>query len=203
MAISKSLKSFKSSYLQKLVLLAFLTAIIVVLQLLAAIVPVYPFKLNLVLVPIVIGAALVSPLAGAWLGLVFGFVVIVSSPDVLPFMVFNPLATVAIILTRGIVTGFVTGWVYKILQNKGKTIAALVAATVCPIINTGIFIIGIYVFFLPLLAEWGVSGAADIASFIFIAMVGLNFIFELAINLALSPTIVRLVQYKSSGQEGK
>jgi len=183
---------------RKLVLLALLTAIVIILQVLAAVLPVYPFRLNLVLVPIVIGAALISPLAGAWLGLVFGGVVLVSSPDVIPFMTYSPLATVAVILARGLLAGSVTGFIYKKLEEKGMTIAAIAAAAVCPIVNTGIFIAGMYIFFIPLLNEWGVAGASDIASFIFLGMVGFNFIFEFALNIILSPSIVRLIQYNRS-----
>ena len=188
-----SIKSFDT---RKLVLLALLTAIVIVLQVLASVIPVYPFRLNLVLVPIVIGAALIAPLAGCWLGLVFGFIVLVSSPDVLPFITFNPFATIIVILCRGAFAGLTAGLVYKKLANKSKTFAVIIAAVTCAVTNTGIFVAGMYMFFLPVLAEWGVSGAANIASFIFIVMIGINFLFELSINLVFAPSIVRLIQFK-------
>jgi len=188
------MKTVKTLGTRKLVLLALLTAIVIMLQVLSSIIPVYPFRLNLVLIPIVIGAALVAPLAGCWLGLVFGFVVLISSPDVIPFMTFNPLATIGVVLVRGALAGLAAGFTYKALAKKGKTIAVFTAAAVCAITNTGIFIVGTYVFFLPVLAGWGVAGAADIASFIFIGMIGFNFFFELIVNLIFSPTIVWLLQ---------
>jgi len=187
--------NIKSLGTRKLVLLALLTAIVIILQVLSSVIPVYPFRLNLVLIPIVIGAALVAPLAGCWLGLVFGFVVLVSSPDVIPFMTFNPIATIGVVLVRGALAGLIAGLVYKALAVKGKTIAVFAAAAICAITNTGIFVIGTYVFFLPVLAEWGVTGAADIASFVFIGMIGFNFLFELIVNLIFSPTIVWLIQF--------
>ena len=171
---------------RKLVLLALLTAIIVVLQLLAVLFPVYPFRLTLVLVPIVIGAALIGPIAGLWLGGVFGFVVLLTSPDVPFFMTFNPLATILVIFSRGLLTGLFAGIIYKILMKKGKTVAVIGAALISPIVNTGIFILGLYVFFEPIIG--------DVIDF-FVAFVFLNFIIELAINLVLCPTIVRLIQY--------
>jgi len=186
----------KSINTQKMVMLALLTAVVLVLQLLSSFIPVYPFKLNLVIVPIVIGAAMISPFAGLWLGLVFGFVVLVSSSDVIPFMVFSPLATIIVILLRGALSGLAAGFTYNILEKKNKTVAVLVAAFVCAITNTGLFVIGVYLFFLPLLAEWGVSGAAEIASFVFIGMIGINFLIEMAVNLILGPVIVRLIQYR-------
>jgi len=184
----------------KQALLALLTATVIVLQALATYIPVYPFKLTLALVPIVIGAALISPFAGAWLGFVFGVVVIIfsiitSDLSFMAFFYFSPLATIFVILIKGTLAGFAAGWVYRLLEAKNKMAATFTAAVVCPVINTGIFITGVYLFFIPLVNEWGATGAAEVASFVFIAMVGINFPIELCINLVLSPTIVRLIKY--------
>ena len=187
-------KSFDTS---KLVLLAMLTAIVAVLQLLASFFPVYPFRLTLVLMPIVVGAALLGKAAGAWLGFIFGFVVLVSDTTVPVFLQFNAPAAILVILGRGAATGFMAAVVYKALENRGKTFAVISAALVAPIVNTGLFVLGIYAFFLPLISDWAV-GFSSVTAFIFLAMVGINFIFEFAVNLVLSPTIVRLIQYRRS-----
>ena len=188
------MKTAKSFDTRKLVLLALLTAIVVVLQVLASLLPVYPFRLALVLVPIVIGAALIGRAAGAWLGFVFGFVVLVTSPDVIAFMTFSAPATILVVLLRGVLAGLAAAVVYKLLAKKSKTAGVITAAVICPIVNTGIFVLGMYVFFLPLISEWA-GGAASVTSFIFLGMIGVNFIFELAINLVFSSVIVRLIQY--------
>jgi uncharacterized membrane protein len=187
---------------KKIVLLAILTAIVIALQIAAIVTrPLFPmFSITLVLVPIVIGAALIGAWAGAWLGLVFGFAVLISG-DAAPFMVIDPFGTVTVVLIKGMLAGLAAGFVYKLLSKKDKTIAAIIAAIVCPLVNTGIFIVGSYVFFLPTLTEWGAAaGYASATAFIFLAMVGLNFLVELAINFVLSPTIVRLIQYRSSAK---
>jgi len=198
------MESTKSIDTRKLVLLALLTAIVVVLQILSAFFPVYPFRLALVLVPIVIGSALISPIAGGWLGLTFGGVVLITSftsgdPFFMLLYTHNPFATVIIVLIKGLLAGYAAGLVYNLIKDKGMLGAAITAAVICPIVNTGVFVIGMYVFFLPVLANHlGVTGAANIAYTIFIGMIGFNFLLELAVNLVLSPTIVRLIQYKSS-----
>ena len=174
---------------KKMILLALLTAIVVVLQILAMLFPVYPFRLALVLVPIVIGAAMCGPLAGMWLGIVFGFVVLFTSPDVPFFMSFNAIATVAVIISRGALSGLFTGLVYKLIEKKGKTIAVIVAALTCPILNTGIFLLGLHLFFRDVIG--------DVIAF-FYAFVALNLLIELAINIVLSPTIIRLIEYNAS-----
>ena len=58
--------------------LALMTAIIVVLQVVASFVKFGPFSITLALAPIIIGAALYGAGAGAWLGAVFGVVVLIA-----------------------------------------------------------------------------------------------------------------------------
>jgi len=188
--------SIKTIDTRKLVLLALLTAIVIILQILGAFIRFGPFSISLVLMPIAIGAALLGAYAGAWLGLVFGFVVLVSG-DANAFMAVSPAATIFIVLIKGALAGLIAGYVYRLIAGRSKTIAAIAAAILCPVVNTGIFIIGGYIFFLPTLTEWGVaSGAASVTAYIFLMLVGLNFIFELGINIILSPTIIRLIQYR-------
>jgi len=182
---------------KKMVLLAILTAIVVTLQLLAVVVPVYPFKLNLSLIPIVIAAAMITPLAACWLGIVFGIVVLLTSPDVVPFMLYSPAATIFVVLLRGALAGLFAGMVYKLFKEKGKTLAVITAAIICAVTNTAIFIIAVYAFFLPVLEQWGIVESTDIALFVFISMVGVNFLIEFGLNLIFSPVIVRLLNIHS------
>ena len=181
---------------RNLVLLAILTAIVVILQLLGTFIRFGQFSISLVLMPIAIGAALLGIIAGAWLGLVFGLVVLISG-DANVFLALNPAATVFVVLLKGILAGLAAGAVYILLETRSKTIAAVSAAIACPLVNTGVFIIGCYAFFLPALTEWGIAGGAvSVTAFIFLVLVSANFLFELGVNLVLSPTIVRLIQYR-------
>jgi len=185
---------------KKLVLLALLTAIVFVLQLLSSFFPVYPFKLNLVIIPIVIGAAMIGPLAGAWLGVVFAFVVLVSSPDIAAFMSYSPFATILILFLRGVVSGLFAGLIYNALAIINKTVAVLVAAFTCVIMNTALFVIGVYAFFLPVLEMWEITGSENIATFVFLGMIGVNFFIELGTSIILCPAIVRLIQHRSEAK---
>ena len=185
----------KSFNTRKLVLLALLTAIVVVLQFVGAFVRFGPFSISLVLLPIVVGAALVGVVSGGWLGLAFGFVVLLSG-DAAPFMAISPLGTVVVVLLKGALAGLAAGAVYRAFAKKSKTVAAVLAAAICPIVNTGIFIAGTYVFFLPTITEWGeAAGFANATAYIFLGMIGINFLVELGINIVLSPVIIRLIQY--------
>jgi len=180
---------------RKLVLLALLTAIVVLLQFLGAFIRFGPFSISLVLLPIAVGAALNGIYAGGWLGFVFGLVVLLSG-DAGAFLIVDPAATIFVVLLKGTLAGLAAGAVYRLFSRISRTVAAIAAAAVCPIVNTGIFIIGSYVFFLPTLTEWGIeAGAANVTAYIFLFLITGNFLFELGLNLILSPTIVRLIQY--------
>ena len=180
---------------RNLVLLALLTAIVVVLQMLAAVIPIYPFTLTLVLIPIVIGAALVNTAAGGWLGFVFGVIVLLSG-NANPFLAVDPIGTVIVVILKGLLAGLAAGTVYKLLARKNRTVAVIAAAIACPIVNTGVFIIGCYIFFMPTLTLWGeAAGFLNTTAYILFGMIGFNFLFELALNLVLASAIVRLVQY--------
>ena len=191
------MKDEKKFNTQKLVVMAIMTAIVVLLQILAILTrPLLPlFSITLVLMPIVIGAALIGVGAGGWLGFVFGVAVLFSG-DANVFLAINPAGTVITVLAKGALAGFAAGLAYKILSVKSKTLGAIATAVICPIVNTGIFTLGSYVFFYDTLSEWGIAeGFTSVAAFLFIVMIGINFIIELGLNIVLCPAIIRLIQY--------
>lgn len=261
-----------------LVGLGLLTAIVIVLQYLGAFIRFGTFSVSLVLMPIVVGAALFGIGAGAWLGLVFGLVVLLSG-DANPFMTINPFGTIVTVLAKGVLAGAVSGLVYTALSKLfsknnaterwatiiaclvlavggavllalgiklngtaapaveaadaaqqsaahpgtfciifGSVLAAIgialliyvlikkpdlditaavfAAAAVCPIVNTGVFLLGCRLFFFDTIKEW--AGGTNVGTFMIVGLVGLNFVFELAINLILVPAIVMLIRYGES-----
>lgn len=175
---------------------ALLTAMVVVLQLLGSFIRLGPFSVSLVLVPLVIGAATCGPLIAAWLGLSFGVTVLLSG-DAALFLAIHILGTIVTVLLKGILCAFAAALVYKLLERFNLYVAVVVAAIVCPIVNTGIFLLGCRLFFWETIAEWGTgAGFANPAAYAILGLVGANFLFELAFNLLLSPIIVRLLKIK-------
>ena len=253
--------------------LGLLTAIVVVLQFVGAAIRFGTFSVSLVLMPIVVGAALYGAGAGAWLGLVFGIVVLASG-DAAPFMTIDPFGTIVTVILKGTLAGALAGLVYRLLSGKQTTgraamiissllmlgagaflvvfgskqnsgtlpvdvmaavrsaeessahpgtafivigailaavglalllfvlikkpvldisAAVFVAAAVCPIVNTGIFLLGCRLFFFETIKQW--AGGTDVGTYMIVGLVGLNFVFELAVNLILSPAIVMLIRY--------
>ncbi len=176
---------------QKLVLLALLTAIVVVLQMVAATIHLGPFSITLSLVPIVVGAALCGPLAGAWLGAVFGLVVLLSG-DAAAFMAVSIPGTVITVMLKGICAGLLAGLAYRLVEKRNVYLATLCAAVVSPLANTGVFILGCAVFFLPTIQTW--AGDKSVWEHIIFVMVGANFLVEFAVNVVLSGAITTIIQ---------
>ncbi len=182
---------------KKLVLGAVLTALVVVLQLLGAFIRFGPFSISLVLVPIVIGAALCDYKIGGWLGLVFGAAVIMSG-DASAFFAVDVAGTIITVLAKGILCGTFAGITYKLLAKYNQYLAVIVSAIICPVVNTGVFLIGCKLFFMSAITEWGFAeGFKNATSYMFLGLAGGNFIFELLTNIILAPVILRIVNFKN------
>lgn len=183
--------------------IALLMAMVIVLQLVSGMIPpVGGFSISLVLIPIVLGAAAFGPIAGAVLGGTFGVVVFincVTGADVGGAMVFqaSPVLCFAVVMGKGILAGFASGAVYKLLKKWNPYVAMLCAAIICPLVNTGIFVACMVLFFAPVLSAW--AGGGSIAAYIFGVLAVFNFLPELLINVVFSPfgqTIVKIVKSK-------
>lgn len=177
---------------------ALLTALVIILQFMGAAVRFGPFSVSLVLIPIAIGAITCGKLVGTWLGLVFG-VVVLASGDAAPFWAVNTPGTIITVLLKGMACGFISGLVYEVLvkvfgknRKNMQYVAATVAALVCPIVNTGIFLLGCLVFFMETVTEW--AGGSNVGTYMIVSLVGVNFIFEMAVNIIFAPAISHIVK---------
>lgn len=180
---------------QRLAGLALFTALIVILQLLGNFIRFGPVSVSLVALPIAVGAAVYGGAAGLWLGFVFGMVVLLSG-DAAAFFAFSVPGTLLTVLVKGIACGGLAGLVYAWLAQKNRTLAAVTAAIVCPVVNTGVFLLGCRIFFLPMLADMAQSlgFGDDVGRFMIFGLVGVNFLAELGVNIVLSPVILRLIR---------
>ena len=186
-------KKTNTMSVQTLTLSAVLTALVIVLQLMGSFIRLGAFSVSLVLVPIVIGAASCGIVTSTWLGFVFGIVVLLSG-DASAFLAINAPGTVVTVLLKGALCGLAAGFVYRLLQKYNRYAAVVVAAVVCPLVNTGVFLLGCAVFFLDTIRLW--AGADGLGHYIIFGLVGGNFLFELLFNIVLSPIIVRLLNIR-------
>lgn len=172
--------------------LGILTAVVVVLQSIAKFITLGPFSITLAIMPIVIGGAICGWKGGAWLGFVFGVVVLLTDPTIPILMPVNAIATILICLLKGTAAGAAAAAVYKLLESKNRWLAIIAAGIVCPIVNTSLLVVGFLLFFHDLLLTW--ANGQNLASYIIFGMVGLNFLVETGVNLLLSTIIDRVLK---------
>ena len=178
---------------QIVVLGAVFTALVIILQFMGAFIRFGMFSISLVLIPIVIGAATCGVGVGTWLGFIFG-VVVLASGDASTFLGIDVFGTLVTVLLKGIACGFAAGVVYKALSRFNRYLAVMAAAVVCPIVNTGVFLLGCRAFFFNAVASWGVAeGFESTLKYMILVLVGGNFLFEMASNIILSPVAVRIL----------
>lgn len=188
----------KRSKTETMVLGAVLTAMVVILEFISASMgKAGMFRFTFSLIPIAIGAATCSIGVGCWLGFIFGVSVLVSG-DAAAFLTVNPAGTIITVLLKGIASGLFAGLIYKALKKHNK-IAVFVSAIVCPIANTGVFLIGCLLFFMDTIAGWAsMLGFGDnVGQYMILGLVGVNFLIEIGANIILCPVIVRLINIRN------
>lgn len=189
-------KNFFSA--KNLTILAVLVALVVVLQLFGSFIKIGSTPISLVLVPIILGGMLLGVWVGLGLGLLFGFMVIMSAIagyDVftLALLQINPAMTVILCLLKGGLAGFISALLFKVIRTKNQYVAVFVASIMAPIVNTGIFVIGGFIIVDTISEVFGSMGV-DLTGIspvyiIFVLCVGVNFFIELAVNIICAPAI--------------
>ncbi len=182
--------------------LALFTAIIFVLQLVGTFVKIGAFPVSLVLIPIVVGGAILGVKAGAILGAAFGIFVSLTCVlgwDPTGYILFSagPLQTVFVCILKGVLAGMASAGVYQLFGGKKPLLAMAAAAAVAPVVNTGVFCLGMWLFFRDILLEW--AGGAQLVYFMVAGIAGVNFLIEFALNLILSHTAARIVKIGKRG----
>lgn len=173
----------------RLAVLGMLTALVVVLQTAATFIRFGSFPVTLTLIPIVVAGILYGVGCGALLGTVFGFVVLVmvltgadSSGQMM--LAVHPLLTAAACVLKGTLCGAASAAAYRLLAGRSRKAALLTAAAVCPLVNTGVLYLVLALFFDT---PWVT---------VFSAFMSINFLLELAVNIALVPAVERIVSLR-------
>ena len=103
----------------------------------------------------------------------------------------NAVATVLLCIVKGAAAGYIAGIVYKALSKKNEFLAVVLSAIICPVINTGLFVLGMYIFFVDTLSAW--ANGVNIIYYVIFGLTGLNFIVELITTVVLSSAIKRII----------
>jgi len=174
----------------EIVRIGIFSAIIIVLQIIASFIRFGSFPITLTLIPIIIAGAMYGIKTASILGLSFGIIVVimvmvgVDTSGVI-MMSINPIATISACITKGVLTGFVSSLIYKILKNK--KIGLILASISAPIVNTGIFCIFLSLFF-----------NSNLFNSLYLSFISINFLIELTINTLLAPGLFVLIKKKNN-----
>lgn len=190
----------RSAHTKRLVLLALLSAIVAVLAYYGGFIKIGGLaSISLTLIPVVIGATLCGPLAGAWLGAVAG-AIFFATPDAAFWLGLSIPGTIITVMVKGILAGLCAGLVYKPLEKVNRYLAIIASAIICPVVNTGIFLLGSLVFFMDAVTGGAATEGLSVGMYLIIFFVGLNFVFELIVNIIVSPAMVRILDVAQKGK---
>ncbi len=188
--------SFNHARTKRITQIALLSALVVILQLFFSSISIGPVNLSFVLVPIVMAGVFVGPVGGTVVGLIAGITTLImvftsGTPFNTMLVSVNPWATALICLVKQTAAGYLSGQLYKIFSDKSesKITALIVAGAACPVVNTGLFCLGMFLFFVNGLTDLFGADAGGIVYIVFILLAGINFLVELIINVVLCPVI--------------
>lgn len=181
----------KHDIVRRISVIGLLTALTAVLSMIK--IPILGVSVTLVLPVVVIGAALFGPWVGAWLTVIPN---IIAFGEAGIFLAESPVGCVITLLLKGILAGIAAGLVYKYLHDKSYIRAVTLSALVAPIVNSGVFLLGCYIFIWDKLIAVAAEAGYGIGMLVF-GMVGINFVIEIIFNTVLCPTILRLIKMAS------
>lgn len=183
---------------RKLALVGLLTALATVLSYIK--IPIVSTAtVTLVLPVVVVGAILCGPIVGAWLTVIPA---LTSFSEAALFMTYSPFGTALTLILKGLLAGFTAGMVYKLISMRYSKGAVVCAAAIAPIVNTGVFLLGCYIFIWPELILLASENGVGVGLLIF-GLAGMNFIVEMILNIILCPAIVRIIELAKKKGIGK
>lgn len=164
------------------------SALIIVLQIIATYINIGSFPITLTLIPIIVAGCVYGEKVGALMGFVFGGIVSImvitgADPSGATMLVYNPIATISACMVKGVLCGFVSSYIYKVVSKKDEKLAVVLASISCPIVNTGVFSIFLLLFF-----------DSTIKSLIGLFL-SFNFVLELALNILIAPKLTNLIKH--------
>ena len=159
-------------------------------------------SLNFSLVPIVLGAIVLGPLAGTLLGAaagvaIFVMVIVGAQGPVFSYLfAAQPVVIALVCIVKTTAAGLVSGWLYRLIAAKSRRGAVFAAAAAAPVVNTGLFILGLLCMSGDVMAaaEEFALGQSSAITVIVLVFVTYNFFIELAIDLVLAPALCTVIR---------
>jgi uncharacterized membrane protein len=180
-----SLKTYTKT--RQLTIIGLLSSISILLSLTPlGFIPIPPINATIMHVPVIIGAIIEGPLAGAAIGAIFGLTSMIRSfmvPSPTNFIFWNPIISVGV----RILIGIVTGYAYKALKKRKSGVA--IAAMLGSLTNTvGVLGLAYLFYFARFAAALGITEKA--ATYGILGIAATNGIPEAVLSVLISVTVV-------------
>ena len=191
------MKNFSQA--KKLTYFAVLTALTFVLQLLGNTVKIGVVTLNFSLIPIVLAAIMLGVWYGMALGAITGLIILfhcgILGADGFTNVLFatDPVIITLVCVIKTAFAGALSGLLFKWISKRNGFVATIIAAGIVPVINSGIFILGMLCIIPSLNAAGFIAEGANAFAVIVLGFVGLNFVFEFALNVIVAPALYRVI----------
>lgn len=201
---SPSAKPAKKFNTGNLVRLGILTAILVIMAFTPlGYLPLGAITISFLTIPVVVGAVLMGPGAGAFLGAVFGatsFIMCFGGDAFGVFlMTISPLRTFLMCMVPRILMGWLAGLLFKALRavDRGHTLSYVVTSVMGALLNTALFTGALLIFFGNNATFWTQMTAWDLNTksvFAFlISFIGLNGLLEAGVCLIFGFALGRIM----------
>jgi uncharacterized membrane protein len=196
--MSKSSVAASRQKLLKLVQLALLTAIIAIMAFIPSIgyIRTPLFEITLIVVPVVLGAVLLGPSAGLFLGTVFGLTSFIQCFGLDAFgttlLSINPIFTFIMCIVPRVLMGYLCAVIYKLIARKKRKAAYVIGALSAPIFNTTFFMTLLILFFGKSDYIMGFRGNLSLVAFL-AAFIGLNGIMEIVTTTVIAPPVASVI----------
>ena len=182
-------------------LLGILIALVIVLQLFASAIPMFGVTLNFSLIPIALAGILLGWVGGAIVGFSCGLVVFITmavlgqEPSTAYLFQTNPFILTVMCIGKTTLAGVASGLLYKFVSKYNKGVAVATSSIVIPIVNTGIYMLGIVLMKESAANFMGLtSSSAGVVFGVVFGLIWLNFILEMVINTIFTPVIYRVIK---------
>lgn len=155
-------------------------------------------EISFITIPVVIGAIVLGPSAGAILGLVFGITSFIQCFGMSAFgaqlLSINPIMTAILCIIPRVIMGFLAGLIFVWLKklDKGKIISFGVASLSGALLNTVLFVGGLILLFGNSEYITSMMGGKNILAFA-VAFVGVNGLIEAAATTIIGTTVSKVL----------
>jgi uncharacterized membrane protein len=163
-------------------------------------------SITFIVIPVAVGSIILGPMAGAFLGLVFGLTSFAqcfgASPLGVLLLQANPLGAFVCCVINRVLVGLIPGLLYQGLKRFDKTrvLGIAVCCFLTPVLNTVLYIVGNWLIFSDTwlnlsVNTYGYTGEGGVSLLLFmLGLVAVNGVAEAISSLVLGTAVCKALQ---------